>query len=439
MRASRPVAAWGAAAAAWTAVMTPAASAQLAFTNGDLAELGEPEPKRLGIADLNGDDHLDIVATCWGSDSSAGKIVIWTGDGAGGVVDDLSLAGPTHPWGVLLADLNGDGRPDLAATNGTGGGNTVFVYFNSTAPGAATPSFLAPVVLTAGGFPIGIEHGRLNGDDIEDLVVANNTSGHLSVFLGLGGNAFQPAMNVSGPGNATGIAAADLDADGHRDLAVPHYAGVAILKGLDNGSFQSSGGVMGGSLTSAACIGDFDGDGVPDVGGAAQYGDFIRLHHGNGSLGFTTIGTWSTPWWPADLASSDLNGDGRADVAAPCLDGGALAFVVSGPSKSWSTQSVPTPFLQPSAIAVGDMDEDGRPDIAVAMRNLGESGQLQILLNATAFPPPCVPEDLDCSGIVDGSDLGTLLGQWGGPGSADFDHDGIVDGSDLGTLLGAWG
>ncbi|MBL9147134.1 MAG: hypothetical protein JNM94_00420 [Phycisphaerae bacterium] len=51
---------------------------------------------------------------------------------------------------------------------------------------------------------------------------------------------------------------------------------------------------------------------------------------------------------------------------------------------------------------------------------------------------PCLG-DLDGDGSVGGSDLGTLLGQWGGAGNADFDGSGTVGGADLGTLLGAWG
>lgn len=53
---------------------------------------------------------------------------------------------------------------------------------------------------------------------------------------------------------------------------------------------------------------------------------------------------------------------------------------------------------------------------------------------------PCVPADLNCDGVIDGNDLGTLLGQWGPcPGcSADLNKDGVVDGADLGTLLGSW-
>ncbi|MBM4112915.1 MAG: hypothetical protein FJ253_06000 [Phycisphaerae bacterium] len=50
------------------------------------------------------------------------------------------------------------------------------------------------------------------------------------------------------------------------------------------------------------------------------------------------------------------------------------------------------------------------------------------------------PYDLNGDGVVDGDDLGTLLGQWGPcPGcSADFNGDGEVDGDDLGALLGNW-
>ncbi|MFG0257708.1 MAG: M14 family zinc carboxypeptidase [Phycisphaerales bacterium JB043] len=49
------------------------------------------------------------------------------------------------------------------------------------------------------------------------------------------------------------------------------------------------------------------------------------------------------------------------------------------------------------------------------------------------------PADLNDDGVVDGSDLGLLLGNWGAPGSADLNNDGITDGADLGILLGSWG
>ena len=58
------------------------------------------------------------------------------------------------------------------------------------------------------------------------------------------------------------------------------------------------------------------------------------------------------------------------------------------------------------------------------------------------FPPeiPC-PADLDGDGVVSGSDIGLLLGDWGACGGcpSDLDGDGIVGGGDIGLLLGAWG
>ena len=46
--------------------------------------------------------------------------------------------------------------------------------------------------------------------------------------------------------------------------------------------------------------------------------------------------------------------------------------------------------------------------------------------------------DLNNDGLVNGADLGTLLGAWGTPGPGDLNGDGIVNGADLGVMLGAW-
>jgi hypothetical protein len=53
-------------------------------------------------------------------------------------------------------------------------------------------------------------------------------------------------------------------------------------------------------------------------------------------------------------------------------------------------------------------------------------------------PEPALPGDLNGDGIVDGADLGILLGAWGTSGPGDLNGDGVVDGADLGILLGAW-
>lgn len=47
--------------------------------------------------------------------------------------------------------------------------------------------------------------------------------------------------------------------------------------------------------------------------------------------------------------------------------------------------------------------------------------------------------DFNGDGVVDGADLGALLGAWGTTGAQDLNKDGTVDGADLGALLGVWG
>lgn len=47
--------------------------------------------------------------------------------------------------------------------------------------------------------------------------------------------------------------------------------------------------------------------------------------------------------------------------------------------------------------------------------------------------------DLNGDDVVDGADLGILLGLWNTAGLADINQDGVVDGADLGVLLGSWG
>ena len=68
-----------------------------------------------------------------------------------------------------------------------------------------------------------------------------------------------------------------------------------------------------------------------------------------------------------------------------------------------------------------------------------QNASVQGLLNIAGPEGVACPADLDGDGTVSGSDLGLLLGNWGGSGVGDLDGDGNVSGSDLGLLLGAWG
>lgn len=71
----------------------------------------------------------------------------------------------------------------------------------------------------------------------------------------------------------------------------------------------------------------------------------------------------------------------------------------------------------------------------------GYSGDSGVGTLTVSYDCPCLG-DFDGNGIIDGGDLGLLLGQWGvigGVGGADLNFDGVVNGADLGILLGNWG
>jgi hypothetical protein len=87
----------------------------------------------------------------------------------------------TGPYAIALGDLNGDGKPDIAVANYNA--TSVSVFFNTTTPGASTPTFSAKTDFTAGTNPASISFSDFNGDGKPDMVVANYGSNSVSVLF----------------------------------------------------------------------------------------------------------------------------------------------------------------------------------------------------------------------------------------------------------------
>src|SRR5262249_8747860 len=94
----------------------------------------------------------------------------------------------TTPRGAVVADFNGDGRPDLAI--GNAGSNNVSILLNN-GNSTFTPATGSPVA--AGLNPRAVAAGDLNGDGHIDIVTANASVNTLSVLLGNGDGTFTPA------------------------------------------------------------------------------------------------------------------------------------------------------------------------------------------------------------------------------------------------------
>ena len=82
------------------------------------------------------------------------------------------------------------------------------------------------------------------------------------------------------------------------------------------------------------------------------------------------------------------------------------------------------------------MEFDAEGDLWVSTIS---EGVVEIDLAPLGGDPP-TPGDLNGDGVVDGADLGLLLGAFGTSNvAADLNADGFVDGADLGILLGNFG
>ncbi len=126
------------------------------------------------------------------------------------------------PFVVEIADLNGDGRPDLLFANGgnysdagTPELNGAFVNGGPGRPFAdrSQEVFGTPDLTRA------IEARHLNGDGIVDVIVGNTFQTQSRLYLGMGGGKFHEATDSNLPHMVASVGDVEIgDVDGDRDL-----------------------------------------------------------------------------------------------------------------------------------------------------------------------------------------------------------------------------
>jgi len=156
-----------------------------------------------------------------------GTVAVLLGNGDGTFQPAVSYnPGSSDAISVAVADVNGDGKLDLLVANYTPS-NSVAVLL-----GNGDGTFQAPVTYSPGGQqPISIAVADVNGDGKPDLLVAN-VAYSVGVLLGNGDGTFQPALSYAPGGlNPLSITAADLNGDGELDLVVGNISGIGNTDG----------------------------------------------------------------------------------------------------------------------------------------------------------------------------------------------------------------
>jgi len=283
----------------------------------------------------------------------------------------------TNPRGLLSADFNGDGKPDLATVNP--GGNNVSIL-----TGIGNGNFNAPSTFSVSPGPWNMACGDLNNDSKPDLVTCNNGFDLVSVILNTGAGNFGSSNTFTTGSQPMGIAIGDLNNDGNKDIVTANSGGnsISLLIGAGNGTFGSATDFpTTGFSSQAVAIADVNGDGKMDVITANRMSNNISILMGNGAGSFTATTTYSAnALFPCSIAVEDFNGDGSLDIATANNDfnlpKSASIFINNGSGSFftgilYSGATANGNFL---SIASGDINGDSYPDIALI-----NSGELSIL------------------------------------------------------------
>ena len=294
------------------------------------------------------------------------------------------------PWFVAAGDLDGDGKPDLVATNN--GSNTISVYHNTSVTGSITSSsFASKVDFATDTAPQGVAIRDFDGDGKPDIAVTNQTTSDVSVFRNtassgtINGSSFAAKVDFTTGGTPAGIAIGDLDGDGKPDIATANQGNSAsILRNsttsgvIGTSSFAPKVDVTAGTSPQDVEIGDIDGDGNPDLAVTNNIAGSLSLFRNTSTIGtidansFAAKIDFATGSSPNVLAIGDLDGDGKLDLATPnfvsstvsVFRNTAASGVINGSSLATKVDYVTG--TQPIGVAFADMNGDSKVDMTVS-------------------------------------------------------------------------
>ena len=180
-------------------------------------------PGFIAIQDVNGDGKMDLVVLNLGltagysSPANPGGLTVFLGKGDGTFQSGVNIPAGTTPASLAVGDLNGDGKPDIVVTTK----QSEFDWVVGVLLGNGDGTFRSPTFMEGQFGMTDVVIADLNGDSKPDLVVASCCGDtQPSYFLGKGDGTFQPQVVFNGGPSPYFIAVADYNGDNKPDLAI---------------------------------------------------------------------------------------------------------------------------------------------------------------------------------------------------------------------------
>lgn len=236
------------------------------------------------IADIDGDGKADIAV----SSQSNQYVSLFRNLSTTGVItlspkQDFASAGGA-PEDIFIADYDGDGKTDIAVSNNNTAGN-ISVFKNQGTPGSF--SFASRQDHLTGAYPFRMEAADLNGDGRPDLAVKDQYTSTISLLennSSSGNLSFASKIDIpSSSPNREHLTIGDFNGDGKPDIAVSNGSSISVF--LNNPVILS----ITATCTIPTCS-DYDGTiSVSPLGGQPPYQYNIGTSPYQGSENFTKL------------------------------------------------------------------------------------------------------------------------------------------------------
>jgi hypothetical protein len=222
--------------------------------------------------------------------------------------------------------------------------------------------------------PFGVCIADFNGDEVSDMATSNYQNYTVSILLGNGNGTFQPASNIPGISSPIGLQAGDIDNDSDIDLVLMAYSELATMLNNGDGTFQAPTSIVSSGYFQQMVLADVDLDNDSDLV-VANYeldNDSVSVYLNQGNGLFASPNRYQVGPYQGGIAVGKLNNDPYPDLATTPYQDDSVSVLFNDGSGGFGT---PTKYEVAGGawlVKIDDLDNDADNDMAVSYRLTGD-------------------------------------------------------------------